>query len=70
MERNIGETFWDNGIRVQCISANDNTCVGCCYASTRYSIGTKLCIKNHGYVGSCSAKDREDKTDVKFIAIG
>lgn len=69
MERKVGEKFWDYGVLVECVATDEMTCFGCHYAATVHSKGKKMCFKKHGYVGSCLAKDRDDKTNVKFIAL-
>lgn len=69
MERKIGETFYDNGVRLTCMGVDYINCKGCYYAAELYE-GSKLCTKKWGYVGDCAAKDRSDKTNVIFMETG
>lgn len=64
MERKIGEKFFDHNIPIKCVATDSVTCYGCYYAN-----GKKLCNKKHGFVGECSSKDREDKTNVIFVRV-
>ena len=70
MERQVGETFWDNGLLIKVEPTDSITCKGCHYAASVHSQGKKLCFKKHGYVGECIARAREDKTNVKFVCVG
>lgn len=36
MERKIGETFYDNGVRLTCMGVDYINCKGCYYAAEPY----------------------------------
>lgn len=60
MERQIGEKFTDNGVELEVVETESDSCKGC------YCSILKRCVSNFSNVGYCASKWRKDGKDVIF----
>ena len=65
MERKPGDVFIEpeTGDKIKCVSAEKNTCEGCCFIM--FLLGGSYCFRPRE-AGYCSPVQREDKAPVRF----